>query len=150
MGHRTAMRMPLPERCPSVSIRRGTVRCDTRLEERPAPTRPAAPLVVCALLTLATVPAGAEPAGPRPADPRTLEQAWHRCLREASGHQPSGQSRAGDERNALDECKPREDALVAALMSGHRAEDSRTGTVWARTWAAFVEPLTAWIGGLRR
>jgi hypothetical protein len=84
-----------------------------------------------------------------PADLRALEQAWHRCLREASGHQPAGQTRAGDERNALDECKPREDALVAALMAAPRPDDP-SGTAWARTWAAFVEPLTAWIGALRR
>lgn len=147
------MRMPLPERCPSASIRRGEARRDTGLERLPWPTRPAAFPGLCAILVLATVssvvPAGAGPASD-PADPRTLEQAWHRCLRDASAHQPPGQSRAGDERNALDECKSREDALVAALMSGRRAEDGRTGTVWARTWAAFVEPLTAWIGGLRR
>ena len=87
---------------------------------------------------------------PAAADPRALETAWHRCLREASAHQPSGQSRAGSERNALDECKPREDALVAALMSGSRPEDGRSGTLWARTWTAFVEPLTAWFGALRR
>ncbi|MDN3574715.1 hypothetical protein [Methylobacterium longum] len=85
-----------------------------------------------------------------PVDPRVLQSAWHRCLREAYAHQPAGQSRAGNERNALDECKPREDALVAALMSGHRPDDARSGTLWARTWAAFVEPLTAWFGALRR
>lgn len=84
------------------------------------------------------------------ADPRALELAWHRCLRDASAHQPSGQSRAGDERNALDECKAREDALVAALMAGGRPDDARPGTVWSRTWAAFAEPLTAWFGALRR
>lgn len=84
-----------------------------------------------------------------PADPRALEQAWHLCLREASDRQPSGQSRAGDERNALDECKAREDALVAALMATPRP-DGAEGTAWSRTWAAFVEPLTAWIGTLRR
>ena len=92
----------------------------------------------------------AAPAQSAPADPRALETAWHRCLREASAHQPSGQSRAGSERNALDECKPREDALVAALMSGSRPEDGRSATLWARTWTAFVEPLTAWFGALQR
>lgn len=106
-------------------------------------------LSLSATFLLSAAPAISAPAA-APADPRALEQAWHRCLREASEHQPSGQSRAGDERNALDECKPREDALVAALMSGRRAEDGRGGTVWARTWAAFVEPLTAWVGALRR
>ena len=71
-------------------------------------------------------------------------------LREAASRQPSGQSRAGDERNALDECKPREDALVAALMAGRQPDDGRPGTVWARTWAAFVEPLAAWCGAPKR
>jgi hypothetical protein len=143
------MRMPLPERCPSDSIRRWEARCETGRRRFPGPTRPGAFLGLCAILTLATVPACAGPAA-EPSDPRALELAWHRCLRDASAHQPSGQSRAGDERNALDECKPREDALVAALMSSRRADDGRSGTVWSRTWAAFVEPLTAWIGGLRR
>ncbi len=106
-------------------------------------------------LVLALVILGVSPAAPARAASTAdsaagLEQAWHRCLREAYAHQPSGQGRAGDERNALDECKPREDALVAALMSGRGAEDGRSGTVWARTWAAFVEPLTAWFGALRR
>jgi hypothetical protein len=106
-------------------------------------------LSLSAMLLLTASPADTAPAATQ-ADPRALEQAWHRCLREAYTHQPPGQSRAGDERNALDECKPREDALVAALMSGHRPDDRRSGTVWARTWAAFVEPLTAWFGALRR
>jgi hypothetical protein len=85
-----------------------------------------------------------------PSEPRVLELAWHRCLREAYAHQPPGQSRAGDERNALDECKAQEDAFVASLMAAGSPGEGRSGTVWARTWAAFVEPLTAWIGGLRR
>ena len=105
--------------------------------------------ILSAMLLLATGPAVAGPAAGA-TDPAELERAWHRCLRDASGHQPTGQSRAGDERNALDECKTREDALVAALMSGSRPADARTGTVWSRTWAAFVEPLTAWFGALRR
>lgn len=142
------MRMPLPERYPSDVIRRWEARCDTGPKRLPELTRPGALLGLCAILTLATVPVRAGPSA-EAVDPRALELAWHRCLREASAHQPSGQSRAGDERNALDECKPREDALVAALMAS-RPEDGRSGTVWSRTWAAFVEPLTAWIGGLRR
>lgn len=143
------MRMPLPKRCPSSSIWRGEARRVTGLKTLSGPTCPGAIGGLCAILVLTPIPAAAGP-GVDPADPRALEQAWHRCLRDASAHQPPGQSRAGDERNALDECRPREDALVAALMSGRRTEDGRTGTVWARTWAAFVEPLTAWIGGLRR
>lgn len=125
------------------------VRGGTRSVGLPGARRPGAYLGLCTVFALAAGPASAGPAA-NPADPRALELAWHRCLREASAHQPPGQSHAGDERNALDECKPREDALVAALMAGRPAEDGRTGTVWARTWAAFVEPLTAWIGGLRR
>ncbi|KAA0125372.1 hypothetical protein CIW48_03340 [Methylobacterium sp. P1-11] len=106
-------------------------------------------LSLSAMLLLATDPAAAGSAAGVP-DPAELERAWHRCLREARVHQPTGQSRAGDERNALDECKPREDALVAALMAGARPADARTGTVWSRTWAAFVEPVAAWFGALRR
>jgi hypothetical protein len=107
---------------------------------------------VLSLFAMVVLVAPPVEAGPAPAqtDPRALELAWHRCLREAAAHQPTGQSRAGDERNALDECKPREDALVAALMAGGRPDDGRLGTVWARTWAAFVEPLTAWFGALKR
>ena len=106
-------------------------------------------LSLSAMLLLTASPAVTAPAATQ-ADPRALEQAWHRCLREAYTHQPPGQSRAGDERNALDECKPREDALVAALMSGHRQEDRSSGTLWARTRAAFLEPLKAKFGALRR
>jgi hypothetical protein len=105
-------------------------------------------LSLFATLVLAAQPVAAAPVV-TPADLETLELAWHRCLREASARQPRGQSRAGDERNALDECKPREDALVAALMAT-RSDGVRTATVWSRTWAAFVEPLTAWLGALRR
>ena len=78
------------------------------------------------------------------ADSQALEQAWHRCVRDAFAHQPSGQSRAGNERNALDECKEREDAYVAALMA------TRPQSMWARAWTAIAEPLSAWIGMLRR
>ncbi|MCJ2023621.1 hypothetical protein [Methylobacterium sp. J-067] len=28
------------------------------------------------------------------ADPQALEQAWHRCVRDAFAHQPSGQKRS--------------------------------------------------------
>lgn len=117
---------------------------------RPGRRRPGARLALHTLLLLLTAAPACAGSPAEPADPRTLEQAWHRCLREASAHQPPGQSRAGDERNALDECKPREDALVASLMAGRRTAEVRTGTAWARTWAAFVEPLAAWIGALGR
>lgn len=79
-----------------------------------------------------------------PADPQALEQAWHRCVREAFAHQPAGQSRAGNERNALDECKKREDAYVAALMAAHPQ------SMWARAWTAISEPLSTWLGLLRQ
>jgi hypothetical protein len=58
--------------------------------------------------------------------------------------QPAGQSRAGNERNALDECKAYEDALVAALMTGQPASK------WSKVWLALVEPLAAWVGMFRR
>lgn len=96
-------------------------------------------LPILALATASPVPALAALA-----DPQALEQAWHRCVRDAFAHQPSGQSRAGNERNALDECKEREDAYVAALMA------KRPQSMWARAWTAIAEPLSAWIGMLRR
>lgn len=79
-----------------------------------------------------------------PADPQALERAWHRCLKEAIAHQPTGQSRAGNERNALDECKEREDAYVAALMG------SRPQSMWAWAWTTLTEPLSSWVSLLRR
>ena len=89
---------------------------------------------------------------------RRLEQAWHGCLREASGHQPAGQSRAGDQRNALDACREREDAYVAAAMAvqapGGPARE-RARAVHERAWASSVasyvlDPITAWLGRLSR
>ncbi|MHB2207007.1 hypothetical protein [Methylobacterium sp. CM6257] len=90
----------------------------------------------------------AEPAG-LPA----LERAWHGCVRQAYDRQPEHGSRAGRERNALDECKPHEDAYVAALMAARPDADLPLGG-WARTWAAYVafvvDPVKAWIEALRR
>ena len=77
-----------------------------------------------------------------PGDPQTLEQAWHSCIREAFAHQPTGQSQAGNERNALDECRAHEDALVAALMT------ERPRSMWARAWTTISEPMTNWLGRL--
>lgn len=94
------------------------------------------------LVLAASLPTVAPAASP--GEMHALEQAWHRCLREAQTHQPPGQSRAGDTRNTLDECKEHEDAFVAALMS------DRPASLWARAWAAFVEPITTWIGSPRR
>jgi hypothetical protein len=75
-----------------------------------------------------------------PIDLQGLEQAWHRCIREAYTHQPPGQSRAGNERNALDECRDHEDAYVAALMA------ERPRSTWAQAWATITEPMRGWVG----
>jgi hypothetical protein len=88
----------------------------------------------------------AEPAG-LPA----LEQTWHGCVREAFVRQPSHMSKPGRERNALDECKPHEDAYVAALMAARPIDVQRPALAWARTWMAYVvDPLKDWIVSLRR
>ena len=88
------------------------------------------------------------------ADPADLERAWHRCLREAYAHQPPGQSRAGDQRNALDACKEREDAYVAALLAAQGRGERGLGARamgWAASVAASVlDPVTAWLRGLGR
>ncbi len=83
-----------------------------------------------------------------------LEQAWHRCLREAMTHQPTGQSRAGNQRNALDECQDHENAYVAAAMVDGAGRD-RSLSSQALSWAASVAtsvlaPITDWIGRLKR
>ena len=94
--------------------------------------------------------------GPAPGEVERLEQAWHQCLREAYAHQPAGQSRAGDQRNALDACREREDALVAALMTARGgAQAERSLGARARSWAASVaayvlDPVSSWLGTLRR
>ncbi len=87
------------------------------------------------------------------ADPAALERAWHGCLREAYAHQPPGQSRAGDQRNALDACKEREDAYVAAMLAAQPRE--RTLGARSLSWAASVaasviDPVTAWLRALGR
>jgi hypothetical protein len=89
-----------------------------------------------------------------PADLPALERAWHGCLREAYDQQPPHMSKAGRERNALNECKPREDAYVAALMATRPEDADVPMSGWARTWAAYVafvvDPVKAWIEALRR
>jgi hypothetical protein len=120
--------------------------------------RPVPRLVLALAGALAAGPALGLSAGPAPApgEIERLEQAWHQCLREAYADQPPGQSRAGDQRNALDACRAREDAVVAALMSardGARAERSLGAR--ARSWAASVaaymlDPVSSWLGILRR
>ena len=104
---------------------------------------------VIALVAIASAgPASALAA--EPADLLALEQAWHRCLRETYAHQPAGQSRA-EQRNALDECKDREDAHVAALMAAGPAGANKhqPSAAGVRTWAAYlafvVDPVRAWI-----
>lgn len=89
-----------------------------------------------------------------PADLPALEQAWHGCVREAFGHQPSHMSKPGRQRNALDECKPHEDVYVAGLMAARPDDADLPLGGWARTWAAYVafvvDPVKAWIEALRR
>ena len=104
------------------------------------------------LVALAGVGPGSALAA-EPANPPALERAWHGCVREAYDRQPEYGSRPGRERNALDECKPHEDAYVAALMAARPDADLPLGG-WARTWAAYVayvvDPVAAWIAALRR
>jgi hypothetical protein len=101
------------------------------------------PCALCLLFGFITLEPGAALAA-APGDPQALEQAWHTCVREAYARQPADQGRAGNELNALDECKAHEDALVTVLMTGSSAQQS-TGT-----WAALVRPLVAWVDGFRR
>lgn len=108
-------------------------------------------------LAFLTALAGARPVSALAAEPANLpalEQAWHGCIREAFDRQPEQGSRAGRERNALDECKPREDAYVAALMAARPGDADAPVSGWARTWAAYVafvvDPVKAWIEVLRR
>ena len=105
------------------------------------------------ILALASVgPASALTA--EPADLPALERAWHGCVREAYDRQPERGSKPGRERNALDECKPHEDAYVAALMAARPGDADAPMNGWARTWAAYVafvvDPVKAWIEALRR
>ncbi|NEU11963.1 hypothetical protein G3T14_07445 [Methylobacterium sp. BTF04] len=90
-----------------------------------------------------------------------LERDWKGCVRDAFTHQPAGQSKAGGQRNALDECKAQEDAYVTAVMAAQAAEDEqsrlggRTMTARAREWAAsvaayVVDPVSSWLGMLKR
>lgn len=88
------------------------------------------------------------------ADLPALERAWHSCVRQAYDGQLDQGSRAGRERNALDECKPHEDAYVAALMTALPGDADASMSGWARTWAAYVafvvDPVKAWIEALRQ
>lgn len=114
--------------------------------------------VLSLFVVLASAGSGAAVVAASAADElQRLEQAWHRCLREAYAHQPPGQSRAGDQRNALDECQGREDAYVAALVSAQgaegptRAQPPNRARGWAASVAAYMlDPITAWLGALTR
>jgi hypothetical protein len=106
-------------------------------------------IVLVALASAAPVSALAA----EPANLPALEQAWHGCVRETFDQPPPHMSKPGRERNALDECKPHEDAYVAALMAACPADDLPLNG-WARTWAAYMsfvmDPVKAWIEALRR
>ncbi|MCJ2135557.1 hypothetical protein MKK69_16115 [Methylobacterium sp. J-026] len=116
-------------------------------------SRPAQLSGLALLLALAGVgPASALAA--EPTDLPALERAWHGCVRQAYDGQQDQGSRAGRERNALDECKPHEDAYVAALMADRPGDADAPMNGWARTWAAYVafvvDPVKAWFETLRR
>lgn len=67
-------------------------------------------------------------------------------MREAFNRQPISMSQFGRERHALDECKPHEDAYVAALMAARPVDMHRPVLAWGTTWVAcVVDPLTVWI-----
>lgn len=112
------------------------------------------PVLTLFLLLLTASPGAALDAAE--AELLRLERAWHRCLRDAYAHQPVGQSQAGDQRNALDECQEREDAYVAAVMGAQapgspprdHAQPARA-RAWASSVASYVlDPITAWLGRL--
>ena len=101
---------------------------------------------------------GAGPAAAQTQDLDGLERAWHGCVREAYARQTPGQSRAGAQRNVLDECRAHEDSLVAATMALREREDEaarRAGlplTIRAGAWAAsvaayVVDPVASWLQG---
>ena len=69
------------------------------------------------------MPVGAAVAAP---DVPALERAWTACVRESFAEQPAIQGKAGAQRNALDACKDREDAYVAALTE--KLPQRRLGT----------------------
>jgi len=120
---------------------------------RPMSRRPLLALGLAFLTALASAgPASALAA--EPADLPALERAWHGCVREAYDRQPEQGSRPGRERNALDECKPHEDAYVVALMAARPDDADMPVHGWARTWAAYVafmmDPVKSWIEALRR
>ncbi|MER2250677.1 hypothetical protein ABS772_12220 [Methylorubrum podarium] len=88
-----------------------------------------------AVLAMDQQPAEAARASTSQAELQRLEQAWHHCLREAYSHQPAGQSRAGNQRNALDECEEQENAYVAASMAAQTDDRGRGRPFASRTSA---------------
>ncbi|MCJ2132776.1 hypothetical protein MKK69_01630 [Methylobacterium sp. J-026] len=88
------------------------------------------------------------------ADLLALERTWHSSVRDEYDRQPERGSRPGRERNALDECKPHEDAYVVALMAVRPEAADAPMSGWARTWAAdvafVVNPVKACVEALRR
>lgn len=134
-----------------------------------APRLLTAQFVAFAMTLFVTGPEAQAAAGPLPAlathddeirDLAALEEAWHGCVREAYLRQPAGQSRAGAQRNVLDECREHEDRLVAATMLEQARADeaarraglpltARAGR-WAASVAAYVvDPVTSWLQGWR-
>lgn len=117
------------------------------------------PLVIVSALVAFELGAAVSSASSAAA-PAALEQAWHGCVPDVFAHQNLRQSKAGAQRNALDECKDREDAFVAAMMAVQANEEEaarrsgRSLPARARAWAASVaayvaDPISSWIEMLR-
>ncbi len=120
-------------------------------------------VVIAVALTagIALAPASGIARAAQATDVAALERAWKDCVREAFTHQPLGQSKAGGQRNALDECQAQEDAYVQAVMDARAIDEEearrggRTITARAREWAAsvaayVVDPVSSWLTILRR
>ena len=80
-----------------------------------------------------------------------LEKRWHKCVRQAFSGQPVSVPKRAAELAALAECKPAEDAYVAAMLSAQQmqADARRSGGetlgARARAWLAYVlDPLAGW------
>jgi hypothetical protein len=117
--------------------------------------------VACIAVGLGCRPGSLSAEPVRNGDLTMLERDWKGCVRDAFTHQPAGQSKAGGQRNALDECKAQEDAYVEAVMAARADDDERvrlggrTMTARAREWAAsvaayVVDPVSSWLAMLKR
>lgn len=110
------------------------------------------------LIVLALVGVLAVPVAGSATDLPALEQAWHRCVREAFAHQPAKRSHVAAQRSALDECKQHEDAYVAAVMAARMApnwQEEGKSAALSRGWAALVsayvfDPITEWLRAPKR